>query len=213
MSFHYPLHRYFAAFLCQAINVQRVEIEDIIPPPGFLHTLMIHPLHLLVSPSLFLFCSFTATAAASGDQNPLLVQQFNALWSCFVQKYSCRCLSAIIALLDDLWVSYICIVCLFFLFIRQHLENSFMMFTEFWQNLTALTCLHYSWTPVNNCIKMFSNFSLLTSYLNMNSSPHVFSVIHTPSPFVYVIIVGLFTSWWCWSTLLFVILSSSSLHW
>lgn len=48
MSFHYPLHRYFAAFLCQAINVQRVDIEDIIPPTGFLHTLMIHPLHLLV---------------------------------------------------------------------------------------------------------------------------------------------------------------------
>jgi len=54
MSFHYPLHRYFAAFLCQAINVQRVDVEDILPPAGFLHMLMIHPLHLLVVKS---FCN------------------------------------------------------------------------------------------------------------------------------------------------------------
>jgi len=55
MSFHYPLHRYFAAFLCQAINVQHVDIEDVIPPAGFLHTLLIHPLHLLVLTSVLLF--------------------------------------------------------------------------------------------------------------------------------------------------------------
>jgi len=48
MSFHYPLHRYFAAFLYQAISIQHVEVDDILPPAGFLHMLMIHPLHLLV---------------------------------------------------------------------------------------------------------------------------------------------------------------------
>jgi len=56
MSFHYPLHRYFAAFLCQAINVQHVDIEDILPPAGFLHMLMIHPLHLLVLQPLIFPC-------------------------------------------------------------------------------------------------------------------------------------------------------------
>jgi len=156
MSFHYPLHRYFAAFLCQAINVQRVEIEDIIPPPGFLHTLMIHPLHLLVSASLFLSSSFTATAAASLDQKPQLVEQFNALQSRFMRK-CCRCLSAIIALvLDDFWVSYMYVSFVFFLFIRQHLHH-----VSVYQ-----TALGESVYDVHKILAKFDHLNLSTLFLN-----------------------------------------------
>ena len=48
-SFHLPLHRYLAAFTCQAVKTQGLSLKDILPPPAMLQQLMIHPLKVQVS--------------------------------------------------------------------------------------------------------------------------------------------------------------------
>lgn len=47
-SFHFPLHRYLAAFTCQAVSKMNMSLKDIIPPPELLTQLMIHPLRIQV---------------------------------------------------------------------------------------------------------------------------------------------------------------------
>lgn len=60
MSFHLPLHRYFAVFMCQAVRQQGATLNDLLPPTDMLHLLMMHPLRVQVSTFLFssIFISF-----------------------------------------------------------------------------------------------------------------------------------------------------------
>lgn len=53
MSFHLPLHRYFAVFMCQAVRQQGATLNDLLPPTDMLHLLMMHPLRVQVSTFLF----------------------------------------------------------------------------------------------------------------------------------------------------------------
>lgn len=48
-SFHFPLHRYLAAFTCQAVSKMNMTLKDIIPPPDLLTLLMVHPLRVQVN--------------------------------------------------------------------------------------------------------------------------------------------------------------------
>lgn len=53
-SFHFPLHRYLAAFTCQAVTRMGMKLSDILPPADLLTLLMIHPLRVQVSVRLFI---------------------------------------------------------------------------------------------------------------------------------------------------------------
>jgi len=49
-SFHFPLHRYLAAFVCQAVTKMGISLNDVLPSrPYLLPLLMIHPLRVQVS--------------------------------------------------------------------------------------------------------------------------------------------------------------------
>lgn len=48
-SFHFPLHRYLAAFVCQAVRTMSMPLKDILPTPDILTLLMMHPLRVQVS--------------------------------------------------------------------------------------------------------------------------------------------------------------------
>lgn len=47
-SFHFPLHRYLAAFICQAVRHMDVSITDLLPHTDMLMLLMMHPLRVQV---------------------------------------------------------------------------------------------------------------------------------------------------------------------
>ncbi|XP_025832184.1 E3 ubiquitin-protein ligase Ubr3 isoform X1 [Agrilus planipennis] len=49
VSFHLPLHRYFAVFLCQAIAKQGMTLDEILPSSATLRLLMMHPLRVQVA--------------------------------------------------------------------------------------------------------------------------------------------------------------------
>ncbi|XP_076232510.1 ubr3 ubiquitin ligase isoform X2 [Calliopsis andreniformis] len=49
VSFHLPLHRYFAVFMCQAVRQQGATLNELLPPTDILHLLMIHPLRVQVA--------------------------------------------------------------------------------------------------------------------------------------------------------------------
>ncbi|XP_014216341.1 E3 ubiquitin-protein ligase Ubr3 [Copidosoma floridanum] len=49
VSFHLPLHRYFAVFLCQAVRKQGATLNKLLPPTDMLHLLMMHPLRVQVA--------------------------------------------------------------------------------------------------------------------------------------------------------------------
>ncbi|XP_075237272.1 ubr3 ubiquitin ligase isoform X2 [Lycorma delicatula] len=49
VSFHLPLHRYLSVFMCQAINVQGVPLQEVLPPLDTLHKIMMHPLRVQVA--------------------------------------------------------------------------------------------------------------------------------------------------------------------
>ncbi|XP_076228505.1 ubr3 ubiquitin ligase isoform X4 [Nomia melanderi] len=49
VSFHLPLHRYFAVFMCQAVRQQGAKLNDLLPPTDMLHLLMMHPLRVQVA--------------------------------------------------------------------------------------------------------------------------------------------------------------------
>lgn len=55
MSFHLPLHRYFAVFMCQAVRQQGATLNDLLPPTDMLHLLMMHPLRVQVSTFLYIY--------------------------------------------------------------------------------------------------------------------------------------------------------------
>jgi E3 ubiquitin-protein ligase UBR3 len=46
VSFHLPLHRYFSVFLYQAVRNQGLTLEDLLPPPSELSTMIHHPLRV-----------------------------------------------------------------------------------------------------------------------------------------------------------------------
>lgn len=46
-SFHFPLHRYLAAFTCQAVTVMGLSLKDVLQSVD-LSLLMIHPLRVQV---------------------------------------------------------------------------------------------------------------------------------------------------------------------
>lgn len=49
-SFHFPLHRYLAAFVCQAVTKMGISLNEVLPSrPDILPLLMIHPLRVQVS--------------------------------------------------------------------------------------------------------------------------------------------------------------------
>ncbi|CAK9812220.1 E3 ubiquitin-protein ligase UBR3 [Anthophora quadrimaculata] len=49
VSFHFPLHRYFAVFMCQAVRRQGATLNELLPPTDMLHLLMMHPLRVQVA--------------------------------------------------------------------------------------------------------------------------------------------------------------------
>ncbi|XP_053987373.1 E3 ubiquitin-protein ligase Ubr3 [Hylaeus volcanicus] len=49
VSFHLPLHRYFAVFMCQAIRQQGATLNELLPSTDMLHLLMMHPLRVQVA--------------------------------------------------------------------------------------------------------------------------------------------------------------------
>lgn len=49
VSFHIPLHRYLATFICQAVNVQQVPLADVLPPDSLIAAIIRHPLRIQVS--------------------------------------------------------------------------------------------------------------------------------------------------------------------
>ncbi|XP_014242045.1 E3 ubiquitin-protein ligase Ubr3 isoform X2 [Cimex lectularius] len=49
VSFHLPLHRYLAVFMCQAVNMQGRALTDVLPPTNMLQLIMIHPLRVQVA--------------------------------------------------------------------------------------------------------------------------------------------------------------------
>lgn len=55
VSFHLPLHRYFAVFMCQAVRQQGATLNDLLPPTDMLHLLMMHPLRVQVSTFLYIY--------------------------------------------------------------------------------------------------------------------------------------------------------------
>lgn len=48
-SFHFPLHRYLAAFIYQAVKTMGMSLNDILPAPETITLLMMHPLRVQVS--------------------------------------------------------------------------------------------------------------------------------------------------------------------
>lgn len=52
VSFHLPLHRYFAVFMCRAAKQQGVTLHELLPSTEMLHLLMMHPLRVQVSECL-----------------------------------------------------------------------------------------------------------------------------------------------------------------
>lgn len=59
VSFHLPLHRYFAVFMCQAVRQQSATLQDLLPPTDMLHLLMMHPLRVQVSKFIFMTYFYT----------------------------------------------------------------------------------------------------------------------------------------------------------
>ncbi|XP_015603280.1 E3 ubiquitin-protein ligase Ubr3 isoform X2 [Cephus cinctus] len=49
VSFHLPLHRYFAVFLCRAVRLQGATLHELLPPTDMLHLMMMHPLRVQVA--------------------------------------------------------------------------------------------------------------------------------------------------------------------
>ncbi|KAK9883214.1 hypothetical protein WA026_001405 [Henosepilachna vigintioctopunctata] len=49
VSFHLPLHRYLAVFLCQAVAKQGITLDEVLPSSETLKLLMMHPLRVQVS--------------------------------------------------------------------------------------------------------------------------------------------------------------------
>ena len=47
-SFHFPLHRYLAAFICQGVKTMGMSLNDILPSADLLPKLMMHPLRVQV---------------------------------------------------------------------------------------------------------------------------------------------------------------------
>lgn len=52
-SFHFPLHRYLAAFTYQAVRHMGMSLNDILPSADILTLLMMHPLRVQVSQPLY----------------------------------------------------------------------------------------------------------------------------------------------------------------
>lgn len=52
-SFHFPLHRYLAAFLCCGVRSLRLRAADVLPPTPLLALLAAHPLRVQVSAALY----------------------------------------------------------------------------------------------------------------------------------------------------------------
>lgn len=48
-SFHFPLHRYLAAFLCAGVRCMGIKAADVLPPADLLALLAVHPLRVQVS--------------------------------------------------------------------------------------------------------------------------------------------------------------------
>lgn len=48
VSFHIPLHRYLATFICQAVNVQQVPLSEVLPRNDLISSIIKHPLRIQV---------------------------------------------------------------------------------------------------------------------------------------------------------------------
>jgi len=49
VSFHIPLHRSLATFISHAVNVQRVDSSEVMPPDNLIRWILKHPLQIQVS--------------------------------------------------------------------------------------------------------------------------------------------------------------------
>lgn len=54
-SFHFPLHRYLASFIYQAVKTMNMSLNDILPAPETIKLLMMHPLRVQVSAKYHIF--------------------------------------------------------------------------------------------------------------------------------------------------------------
>ncbi len=52
VSFHIPLHRYLATFICQAVNVQQLPLQNVLPSHSLIPSIMLHPLRIQVRVTL-----------------------------------------------------------------------------------------------------------------------------------------------------------------
>ena len=59
VSFHLPLHRYFAVFVSQAVQNQGQDLAELLPSNEFLQMALIHPLQLQVGRLACLLLWFT----------------------------------------------------------------------------------------------------------------------------------------------------------
>lgn len=60
-SFHFPLHRYLAAFISQAVRVMGVPLVEVLPDQEMLSLLMMHPLRVQVRFYFLLYLLFNNT--------------------------------------------------------------------------------------------------------------------------------------------------------
>ncbi|XP_065200275.1 E3 ubiquitin-protein ligase Ubr3-like isoform X2 [Planococcus citri] len=49
VSFHIPLHRYLATFICQAVNVQQIPLSEVLPRNSLIASIIRHPLRVQVA--------------------------------------------------------------------------------------------------------------------------------------------------------------------
>lgn len=57
-SFHFPLHRYLAAFISQAVRVMGMPLVEVLPDQEMLSLLMMHPLRVQVSALLAILWNY-----------------------------------------------------------------------------------------------------------------------------------------------------------
>ena len=65
VSFHIPLHRYLAAFTCQAVRAQGITLKEILPTNSLLQLIMMHPLRIQVRDTSF---SLTFTVVFTSER-------------------------------------------------------------------------------------------------------------------------------------------------
>lgn len=89
-SFHFPLHRYLAAFTYQAVCHMGMSLNDILPSAETLTLLMMHPLRVQVSPQIAkLFSAIIFLSLSHTRDMYLFIESIGVL---YVSVCVCVCL-------------------------------------------------------------------------------------------------------------------------